>query len=284
MKGVIVAAGYGTRLLPFTKTVPKELIPLVDRPAISFVVEEFVKAGIDDILIIGSRRKKALEDFFDREMELERVFHEEHRTQMLESIKPFPVQVSFVRQQAMRGTGHALSLARSFAAGEPIIVAYPDDLFMGQTINPSEQLIACHRTTKASVLAVQDMGSADVSRYGVVQPSDLGPPIWVQRLVEKPSPGQEPSKLISLGRYLLTADIFPLLEQGLKVHADGEFYHIGALNELGRRGQLAAVSVVQERLDVGDKLGYVDAFCRYALSRPELRDGVKAILKRLLAE
>ncbi|MCB1043215.1 MAG: UTP--glucose-1-phosphate uridylyltransferase [Acidobacteria bacterium] len=283
MKGVIVAAGYGTRLLPFTKTVPKELIPLVDRPAISFILDEFVDAGIEEVLIIGSRRKKSLEDFLDREVELEKVFHEEHRDQLAQMIKPPALRTTFVRQQQMNGTGHALLLAQSFAGNEPVIVAYPDDLFMGAGPNPSQQLVAVHQQTGGSVLAVLDMPGADVSRFGVVAPDDLGPPIKVKQLVEKPNPGTEPSRLVSLGRYVFTPELFSLLEHGLSHHQGGEYYHIHAINQLGALGRLFAVPVVQTHLDVGDRLSYAQAFIRYALSRSDLKEPLKALVADLLS-
>ncbi len=284
MKAVIVAAGYGTRLLPFTKTVPKELAPLVDRPAIAFVVDELITAGVKDLLVIGSRRKKALEDWFDREIELEQVFHEEQKASLLELIKPADLNVQFIRQAEMRGTGHALLLVEKFAADGPLLVAYPDDLFMGEGLNPCQQLTAVHQQTGASVLAVQDLSGQDVSRYGVIEPLDLGPPIRVKQLVEKPDIGKEPSHLISLGRYLLTPDIFPLLRDGWARHGSGEFYHIGALNQLGSLGRLAAVSICQQRLDVGDRLGYMEAFCRYAMHNPQLSPTFVNIIRQLLDE
>ncbi len=280
VKGVIVAAGYGSRFLPITKTVPKEMLPLIDRPAISFIIDEFHAAGIRDVLLITSRRKKALDDYFDREPELEQVFRNEGKTERLERVAPPQVNVFFTRQQEMRGTGHALSLAEPFAGSDPFVVAYPDDLIFSKT-SLSQQLIAAHRQTGGSVIAVKDLTGQDVSRYGVVDPAGTGNPCPVRRLVEKPAPGSEPSALVSYGRYLFTGELFEHLRTGLASHAGGEFYHIDAMNRLGESGRLFALDFEGERLDVGEPLGYLEAICRYALTRDELAEPARTLFRRL---
>ncbi|CAM2007516.1 UTP--glucose-1-phosphate uridylyltransferase [Acanthopleuribacter pedis] len=273
VKGVIVAAGYGSRFMPVTKTIPKEMLPLLNRPAISFIVEELEAAGIQDILIITSRRKKALDDYFDREVELEQVFERDGKQAALNSIRPGSANVFFVRQREMLGTGHALLAARAFVGEDPFVVAYPDDLFFGER-GLSSELVKVYQQTGDSVLAVQDLGDVDVSRYGVV---DVGPSeghsFPMRHIVEKPAPGREPSKMVSYGRYLFTADLFPLLEEGWRqfdaAGRPGEFYHIDAINSLASQGKVRAYNYEGLRLDTGQIEGYLEAICRYALKRED---------------
>ena len=185
MKGVIVAAGYGTRFLPVTKTIPKEMLPLVTRPSIEFIVEEFLASGIDEILFITSRRKKALEDYFDREVELESAFRAAGDLKKLAAIAPAKASFFFVRQPEMRGTGHALLLARPFTGGEPFVVAYPDDLHFGE--KPlSLQLIETWKKTGCTVLATLH-DPPDINRYGVISIAADG--FHVTDIVEKPPGG-----------------------------------------------------------------------------------------------
>ncbi|MCX7829349.1 MAG: sugar phosphate nucleotidyltransferase, partial [Thermanaerothrix sp.] len=207
MKGIIVAAGYGTRFLPVTKTIPKEMLPLINVPSIAFIVDEFVKSGIEDIIIITSRRKKVMEDYFDREVELEAVFEQEGKTDRLRWIKPpAEVRIVFIRQQYMLGTGHALLQVRPFIGDEPCVVAYPDDLHVGEP-PLAAQLIEGWRETGCSVMAtVYEPG--DVSRYGVLDIATDGE--HVRAIVEKPNRGTEPSHEVSIGRYLYTPEFFTL--------------------------------------------------------------------------
>jgi UTP--glucose-1-phosphate uridylyltransferase len=261
MKGVIVAAGYGSRFLPVTRVVPKELLPLVDRPALAFVVDEFVEAGITDLLVITSRRKRAIEDWFDRDLELEALFPATRLG------KP-AIRTTFVRQEEMRGTGHALLMAKTFAGDDPIVVAFPDDLFGAPNVTRA-LLDAWKQTGHTSVLAAELQG--DVSRYGVldVVPGS-GAVRAVRGMVEKPAPGTEPSKFVSFGRYLYTPEVFPILEEGLAGHAKGEFFATHALSELARRGRLCAALTTATRWDTGDRLGYLQAVVEVALAHAEL--------------
>lgn len=265
IKGVIVAAGYGTRFLPATKTIPKEMFPLIDRPAIDFILEEFEQAGIRDVLIISSRRKKALDDFLDREVELESVLTKAGKDTFLQTIKPRNLNVQFVRQQVMNGTGNALLLAEPFIGEHPFVVAYPDDLFPGGTL--AGELIAKHQNSGHSVLAVRDFSGQDVSRFGVVATTAEN---QVTNFVEKPAKGQEPSSLVSVGRYLFEGQFFHWLHEGLKKHQGGEYYHLYAMRRAIEEGRLAAHCTSLNHLDVGDPKGYLEAICRIALTRPEL--------------
>jgi UTP--glucose-1-phosphate uridylyltransferase len=267
MKGVIVAAGYGTRFLPVTKTVPKELLPVGVKPAIAYIVEEFLSAGIDEIIVISSRRKKVLEDYFDREVELEGVFRAEGRTDKLSLVESCRARVAFVRQSEMLGTGHALMQVAPFLNGEPCVVAYPDDLHIG---NPplARQLVDVYEKTGKSVLATI-LEPGDVSRYGVVGPDPDG--VSVVSFVEKPTKGAEPSHEVSIGRYLYTPDFFDLLEEGWAKHSGGEYFHTYALDKLIAAGKVAFKRTEGLRLDTGSPEGYFEAILENAASDPALR-------------
>jgi len=271
MKGVIVAAGYGTRFLPVTKTIPKEMLPLVTRPSIEFIVEEFLRSGITEILFITSRRKKAIEDYFDRE--LESVFQAAGDKKKLAAIAPARASVFFVRQSEMKGTGHALLLARPFTGKDPFVVAYPDDLHFGQT-PLSLQLIEVWKKTGCTVLATLH-DPPDINRYGVISIAPDG--LHVSDIVEKPPRGKEPSREASIGRFLYTPDFLDQLEEEWKSHGDGEFFHTPALKVLARRSRVVFSPVQGERLDTGEPSGYLEAIIRYADSVPGLREELDRI-------
>ena len=279
VKGVIVAAGYGTRFLPVTRVVAKELLPVVDRPAIDLVVQEMVDAGIEEILLISSRRKRAVEDWFDRDPELDAVFAAEGATAKLAKAQPPNVEVTVVRQTEMRGTGHAILLARTFAGNDPVVVAFPDDLFGAP--NVTAQLIARHERTGQCVLAARDLSGEDVSRYGVldVQGTDA---LDLKGIVEKPAPGTEPSHLVSLGRYLYTPAIFPLLADGWSRFEGREFYPMDAIQALAEEGQVGVEVVTAPHHDTGEPLGYVKTVVAMALERPELGPALERWLRERL--
>jgi UTP--glucose-1-phosphate uridylyltransferase len=267
MKGVIVAAGYGTRFLPVTKTVPKEMLPLLSKPTIAYIVEEFIASGIRDIVIVSSRRKKSMEDYFDREIELESVFEREGKADKARAIAPYEANFSFVRQAEMRGTGHALLQVRELVRGGPCVVAYPDDVHFGE--KPlALQLIEAHEKTGCSVLAtIHEAG--DVSRYGVVDPDPDG--IHARGMVEKPAPGAEPSHEVSIGRYLYTEEFFELLAEGWKGFSGGEYYHVGALSRLMSEGKVVFARAEGQRLDTGEPSGYLEALLYLASRDPALK-------------
>lgn len=283
MKAVIIAAGYGTRLLPVTRVVPKELLPLVDRPAVDFIIEELIEAGVTDLLLVSSRRKRALEDWFDRDPELEQVFEAEEAWTKLEKARPPGVRVQVVRQARMGGTGDALRLARTFAGGDPVIVAYPDDLFSGA--NPTARMVEAWRDTGSSVLLAEDLGDVDVSRYGVLDASRDGAWLRVRGIVEKPAPGTEPSHWVTYGRYLYTPEFFEHLERLHAEHPGGEYHPMPAIEELAAAGQVVAVELEGERRDTGTALGYLKAVVDTALDREDLGPEFRAWLgTRLDAE
>ena len=277
MKGVIVTAGYGTRFLPVTKTLPKEMLPLVTRPSIDFIVQELIASGITEILFITSRRKKALEDYFDREVELEGVFRAEGKEKMLAQIAPPKAACYFVRQAEMKGTGHALLLARSFVGKEPFVVAYPDDLHFGE--KPlARQLIETWDKTGCTVLATLH-DPPDLNRYGVISIAADG--LHVTGMTEKPARGQEPSREASIGRFLYAPDFLDQLAEEWKKHGTGEFFHVPAVLALAERGRVVYRRVEGERLDVGEPGGYLEAIIRYAQSVPDLRKELARIISKM---
>lgn len=274
MKGIIVAAGYGTRFLPVTKTVPKELLPVGVKPSIAYIVEEFIASGIEDIIIISSRRKKALEDYFDREIELEEVFKREGKSDKLALIRPPEAHVSFVRQTEMMGTGHALLQVKNLIGSEPCVVAYPDDLLIGE-IPLALQLMKVYEKTGKCVLATI-LEPGDVSRYGIVDPDKDG--IGVRGFVEKPARGSEPSHEVSIGRYLYTPEFFDRLEEGWEKHEKGEYYHSYALDRMIEAGKMAFKRVEGKRLDTGDPAGFLEAILHNAAGDPALKPTLDAFL------
>lgn len=283
MKGIILTAGYGTRFLPITKTVPKEMLPLGTRPALDYVVQEYIDAGITDILIINSRRKKMIEDYYDREAELEEVFRREGKTANLKKIEPPQgVRFYFTRQRMMGGTGDAVLLAREFAGSDPCVLAFPDDIHLGET-PLAKQLLDVYHATGNAVLALEDRPEdEDISRYGVAGVAPGSDPLRVTGLVEKPPTGQEPSRMISIGRYLITPDTFDALVAERETHTSGEFYLTSAFNRQAARGKLSGCVYKGERLDTGEPLGYLQALIRFTLQDPEQGPGLRDFLKTRL--
>jgi UTP--glucose-1-phosphate uridylyltransferase len=252
------------------------MLPLVTRPAIDFIVEEFVASGITEILFITSRRKKSLEDYFDREMELEGVFRAAGDEKKLAAIAPIKAACFFVRQPAMRGTGHALLLARPFVGNEPFVVAYPDDLHFGAP-PLARQLIDTWEKTGCTVLATLH-DPPDINRYGVISIAADG--LHVAGMVEKPAPGKEPSREASIGRFLYAPDFLDQLADEWSRHGSGEFFHVPALLALARRGRVVYRRVEGERLDTGEPSGYLEAIIRYAETVPDLKSTLERVLAR----
>ena len=275
MKGLIIAAGYGTRFLPFTKTIPKEMIPLIDKPSIAFIVEEFIASGIRDIIIITSRRKKALEDYFDREIELETVFKARNETKKLKAIEAYKANFCFIRQSEMLGAGHALLLAKEAIGDNPCVVAYPDDIHFGD--KPlSARMIDIYKKSSCCVLAAVH-NPPNLNRYGVLK---LAPDNYhVEEIIEKPEPGKEPSKEATIGRYVYTPEFFEELENGWKKHETGEYYHTYALNKLMAKNKVVYCQVEGKRLDTGEPEGYLNAVIEYAKRDPALLKVLKESLK-----
>lgn len=267
MKGIIVAAGYGTRFLPATKTIAKEMLPLIDKPSLAFIVEEFIASGIKEIIIITSRRKKSMEDFLDRETELEEIFRREGNQEKLKKIQPYDANFTFVRQQEMKGTGHALLQVRPWLQGEPAVVAYPDDLHFGE-VPLTKQLIDLWKETGCSVMATLH-NPPHLERYGVLDLSSDG--LHVKGMVEKPAPGTEPSQEVSIGRYLYTPEFFDYLAEGWEKHESGEYYHLYGLQKQMDQNGVVFKQLDGERLDTGEPAGFLRALIKHASKDPELR-------------
>lgn len=283
MKGVILAAGYGTRFLPGTKTIPKEMFPLIDTPAIDLIVREMIDSGIRDILIVTSRRKKPLEDYFDREVELESTFVEEGARQKLALIHPANVNIFFLRQQVMAGTGNALMLVEPFVGDGPFVVAYPDDVVVDAP-PLAGQMIEVYERTGMTVLAGQELAKGDVSRYGVMELARDGQVERVRAMVEKPPPGTEPSRVVAYGRYLYTPELFDALRKTISEAKPGEeFTQTEAINVMAAAGRVAVCRFDGTLLDVGTPQGYLHATVEMGLRRPEYRDELLAHLRRIVA-
>ena len=282
MKGVILAAGYATRFLPASKTIPKEMFPLIDRPAIDFIVQEMVDSGIQDILLVSSRRKKVLEDYFDREVELSSAFSKSNEFEKLEVIKPIEANIFTLRQQHMMGTGNALMLVEPFVDNEPFVVAYPDDIVLGE--KPlSKQLIETWEKTGSTVLAVKEMQEDQLSRYGVIEPENSGKIMKVKKMVEKPKQGAAPSQFVSFGRYLYTSDLFDALKTSDKNHSHrGEFTQTEAINHLAANGRVSAVEFEGTRYDLGEPLGFLTSAMQIGLMRPEYKKSLLDEMRRLI--
>jgi len=271
MKGVILAAGYATRFLPASKTIPKEMFPIIDRPAIDFIVQELVDSGIKDILLVSSRRKKVMEDYFDREIELSSAFYRSNEIEKLEVIKPIEANIFTLRQQRMMGTGNALMLVEPFVDNQPFVVAYPDDIVIGKT-PLSSQLIETWEKTGNTILAVKEMEEDQLARYGVIDPIDSGKIMKVKNMVEKPLPGTAPSRFVSFGRYLYTPDIFDALRVSDKKHSHkSEFTQTESINYLAAQGNVSALQFDGTRYDLGEPLGFLTSAMRIGLQRPELK-------------
>ncbi|MCZ6558360.1 MAG: UTP--glucose-1-phosphate uridylyltransferase [SAR324 cluster bacterium] len=282
MKGVILAAGYGTRFLPGSKTIPKEMFPLIDTPAIDLIVREFAEAGIRDVLVVTSRRKKSLEDYFDREVELEALFADEGNADKQRQIEPAQLNFFFLRQQRMAGTADALLQVEPFVGNEPFVVAYPDDILL-QGPSLSGQLMQLHRETGKIVLAAQELPKGDVSRYGVIDSHEQDGVELVRAMVEKPAPGTEPSRLVSYGRYVYTSEIFPALEK-IRHHQAGseEFTQTEVVNQLAEAGRVVVKRFEGRLIDVGTPQGYLHAIVEYGLYREEFREPLLDYLQAVL--
>ena len=270
MKGVIVAAGYGTRFLPATKSVPKEMLPMFTKPLIDFILDEFEEAGIRDVVIITSRRKKALDDYLDREVELETELEKAGKDVWVKAIQPRNMNFVFIRQQKMRGTGHALLITHPVIGDEPFVVAYPDDIVLG-TPGVTKSLIDLYNKTGKSVLAVREE-YIDVSRYGVIAAEKIDGQLHVRKIVEKPKKEDAPGNLVSIGRYLFSAEFLPLLEKHYaEFTGTGEFFHIDTILQLAGEDKVLAHPVQGMMLDTGEPYSYFRSMLEYAWTMEEPR-------------
>lgn len=282
-KAVIPAAGYGTRFLPATKATPKEMLPIVDKPTIQYIVEEALASGIEDILIISGHAKRAIEDHFDSAPELEMELERKEKMDLLKMVQEAAaIRVYYIRQQHMRGLGDAILCAKAFVGDEPFAVLLGDDVVYNPEKPALRQLMDVYETTGASVLGCQQVAPERVSNYGIVagESMDSDRCMSVHDMVEKPAIEEAPSRMAVLGRYIITSGIFDILEQTAPGKG-GEVQLTDALKVLANREQMVAYDFEGIRYDVGSKMGFLKATVEYALRRPDLKEPFEAYLKEL---
>jgi UTP--glucose-1-phosphate uridylyltransferase len=272
-KAVIPAAGLGTRFLPATKAQPKEMLPIVDKPTIQYIIEEAVASGIEEILIITGRNKKCIEDHFDKSIELELELEKAGKAELLELVKGISdmVDIHYIRQKEPKGLGHAIHCAKTFVGNEPFAVLLGDDVVDSET--PClKQLIDCYSEYNTTILGVQTVEKENVSKYGIVDGIHIEDRVYkVKDLVEKPSVEESPSNVAILGRYIITPEIFNILEN-TKPGKGGEIQLTDALKTLISKEAMYAYNFEGTRYDVGDKLGFLQATIEFALKKDELRE------------
>ncbi len=282
-KAVIPVAGLGTRFLPATKTVPKELLPIVDIPSIQYVVQEAVDAGIQEIIFVTGRGKDGIEDHFDEAPELEQVLAERGHTEIVETLRRIAemTEVVSVRQKKPLGLGHAVLCARDLVGDEPFAVMLADDLIDSDT--PCiRQLLDIFEDTKESVIALMEVLPEEVQQYGVIKGQEIGKRLYqIQATVEKPPAKEAPSRMAIIGRYILRPEIFAILQQQPPGRG-GEIQLTDGLAQLVRERQVFGCQFLGDRYDIGDKFGFVRATVAYALKRPDLKAKVKDYLKSIV--
>lgn len=281
-KAIIPAAGLGTRFLPATKAMPKEMLPIIDRPTIDYIVEEAKHAGIEDIIIVTGKGKRAIEDHFDINFELENNLIEKGKLSLLEKIQSSSnVEIHYIRQKEPKGLGHAVWCARKFIGEEPFAVLLGDDIVRAETPG-IKQLMLQYDKVGSSVVGVQEVSMEETERYGIVEPrKNQGRLHAVNRFVEKPKLGTAPSNLAIMGRYVLTPAIFDILEYQ-EPGAGGEIQLTDAINRLNQIDQVYAYEFEGRRYDVGEKLGFLRTTVEFALEDKEHREQVEQMLKEMI--
>jgi UTP--glucose-1-phosphate uridylyltransferase len=283
-KAVILAAGFGTRFLPETKGVPKEMLPIVDRPVIQYIVEECVAAGITEIVMVTALGKEVIEDYFDLDPELERLLEEKGDTKRLEEVKRLRdmADIICVRQKGRAGNGHAVLAARAVIGDEPFAVFFPDDVILSE--RPAiGQLVDVYERMKATVVAVQEVPREEVVKYGVIEPEEVEPRLHrVKRIIEKPTLEEAPSNLTTVGRFVVTPKLIEVLDDTPAGRA-GEVWLMDAFDTLCRREPLYAYQYEGERFDCGQPLGLLQASLRVASERPDMAAALREYATSLAA-
>ncbi|MTB63521.1 UTP--glucose-1-phosphate uridylyltransferase GalU [Streptococcus sp. zg-86] len=285
-KAVIPAAGLGTRFLPATKALAKEMLPIVDKPTLQFILEEALKSGIEDILVVTNKAKRSIEDHFDSNFELEYNLKEKEKNDLLKLVdEATAIRLHFIRQSYPRGLGDAVLQAKAFVGNEPFVVMLGDDLM--DITNPNavpltKQLMDDYEKTHASTIAVMPVPHEEVSAYGVIAPQGEGINglYSVDTFVEKPAPDEAPSDLAIIGRYLLTPEIFAILENQAP-GAGNEIQLTDAIDTLNKTQRVFAREFKGDRYDVGDKFGFMKTSIDYALQHPQVKDDLKQYLIEL---
>lgn len=282
-KAVIPAAGFGTRFLPATKAMPKEMLPIVDKPTIQYIAEEILESGIDQILIISGHAKRAIEDHFDSSPELESHLYEHGKMSVLKEIRKISsIKIHYVRQQYMRGLGDAILCAKDFVDGEPFGVILGDDVVYHPEKPALKQLMEQYEQTGGTVIGCQCVAPERVSAYGIIAGKEINDKglLKVDDMIEKPSISEAPSRVAALGRYVITPEVFEVLEQTAPGKG-GEIQLTDALRVMAHVGNVYAYCFEGKRYDTGDKLGFLKATVEYALRRDDFGDDFHTYLKNL---
>lgn len=283
-KAIIPVAGFGTRFLPVTKSIPKEMIPIVDKPTIQYIVEEAVESGITDILFVTSKYKKSIEDYFDNFKELESVLEYSKNYEMLEVIRNISnmVNITFVRQKEQKGLGHAIYQGKTFVGNDPFCVLLGDDIVYNENVPCLKQLINCYDKYQSTILGVQEVNHKDVSKYGIVDGENIDNSICkVKNLIEKPSIDEAPSNVAILGRYVITPSIFEFLEKE-NFGKNGEIQLTDSLLNLVSKEDVYAYKFEGTRYDIGDKVGYIKATIDFALRDEKIKKELSGYMKEML--
>jgi UTP--glucose-1-phosphate uridylyltransferase len=284
-KAVIPVAGFGTRLLPATKAQPKEMLRIVDKPAVQYVVEEAVQSGIQDILLVTGRNKRAIEDYFDYAVELERELEEKGKTELLNVVRNVSEMVSiyYVRQKVARGLGDAIYHAKGFVSDSPFGVLLADDIIDSE-VPVLKQMIDVYERHPGVILAVMEVPMQNTKLYGIIEGKKIGDRLYdVKNLVEKPDPMEAPSNIAIVGRYILTPSIFESLEKTAP-GKNGEVQITDAIRNVGHKEKIYAYKFEGTRFDVGEKLGYLKANVAFALKNKKLGEEFRKYLKSILWE
>ena len=286
-KAVIPAAGFGTRFLPETKAMPKEMLPIVDKPTIQYIVEEIKASGIEQILIISGHAKRAIEDHFDSSPELEQHLYDSGKMDLLKEVRQVAsVKIHYTRQQYMRGLGDAILCAKEFMDGEPFGVILGDDVVYNGSGEPAlKQLISQYDKTGGTIIGCQLVRPEQVSSYGIINgtPTENPDLLKVKNMIEKPSIEEAPSRFAALGRYVITPEVFKILEQ-TKPGKGGEIQLTDALRVMAKNGNVYAYNFKGKRYDTGNKLGYLKATVGFALRRDDIGPEFRQYLKSLLMD
>lgn len=281
-KAIIPAAGLGTRFLPATKAMPKEMLPILDKPTIQYIVEEAARAGIEDIIIVTGKHKRAIEDHFDIQKELETTLYEKGKLELLDRVQYSTelANIFYVRQKEQKGLGHAIYTAKQFIGNEPFAVLLGDDIV--ESDNPAiKQLMEQYEATGKSVIGVQKVPETETHRYGIIEPNSQDERLYeVNRFVEKPEQGTAPSNLAIMGRYVLSPRIFDYLETQTE-GSGGEIQLTDAIERLNKDDKVYAYDFEGQRYDVGEKIGFVKTTIEYALKDEEMRDEIIRYLQSL---
>jgi UTP--glucose-1-phosphate uridylyltransferase len=279
-KAIIPAAGLGTRFLPATKAMPKEMLPILDKPTIQYIVEEAIESGIEDIIIVTGKGKRAIEDHFDYAYELEHTLIAKEKFDLLKKVQEPSrlVDIHYIRQKEPKGLGHAVWCARNFIGNEPFAVLLGDDIVQAET--PSlKQLINEYNRTHSSVIGVKRVPDSETNRYGIIDPIEhQGRSFQVKNFVEKPEIGSAPSNLAIIGRYIFTPDIFMFLDQH-EVGAGGEIQLTDSIQKLNKIQRVFAYEFEGNRYDVGEKIGFIETTIEFALQNKELKDELLKFMK-----